>query len=166
MSLLSMHTNSQRLELRSKCSLCGNPGHNMRKCNTNPNKGKYKNRKRKKETKVCNDFYICLISICFVLVKLQQCEIPNNCYFCVFCRKILQGHLKEQKMKLLQPSLHSRQLKHHSKLQEGEPSLHSKLQEGQHNLAGEGLQSKQTQHLVLVLVREGGDLPGLACLMN
>ena len=90
-----------KIGTKIKCSLCGNPGHNMRKCNTNPNKGKYKNRKRKKETKVCNDFYICLISICFVLVKLQQCETPNNCYFCVLCRKILQGHLKEWKNKLL-----------------------------------------------------------------
>ncbi|XP_073362798.1 uncharacterized protein [Aegilops tauschii subsp. strangulata] len=36
---------------KGKCSLCGQPGHNMRKCTSNPNRGKYKNKKRKKETK-------------------------------------------------------------------------------------------------------------------
>ena len=62
-----------KIGTKIKCSLCGNPGHNMRKCNTNPNKGKYKNRKRKKETKVCNDFYMCLISINFYM--FCTCEI-------------------------------------------------------------------------------------------
>ena len=40
-----------KIGTKIKCSLCGQPRHTMRKCNTNPNKEKYKN-KRKKETKV------------------------------------------------------------------------------------------------------------------